>query len=75
MLPAFAALTEPIVVAKSARSRARVYEAIQILESAGILVPLTGGKRNQAWEPAGRPDLVAQMEAGVLPDPQPRRYS
>lgn len=70
MLPAFPALTGPVLVAKSARSRARVYEALQILESAGILVPLTGGKRNQAWEPAGLSDLIAQMEAGVLPDSQ-----
>jgi hypothetical protein len=70
MLPAFPALTGPVIVAKSARSRARVYEALQILESAGILVPLTGGKRNQAWEPAGLTDLIAQLEAGVLPDPQ-----
>ena len=45
-----------------------VYEALQMLGDAGVLVPLTSGKRNQAWEPAGLLNLIAQLEAGELAD-------
>ncbi|MEO5510529.1 MAG: Fic family protein [Longimicrobiales bacterium] len=68
MLPAFPSITGPVASAKSDRSRGRVYEALQILESAGVLVPLTSGKRNQAWEPRGLLDLIAGLESGVLPN-------
>jgi hypothetical protein len=62
MLPACPTISGPVAVARLNRSRGKTYEAIQTLEDAGILVPLTKGKRNQAWEPAGLLDLIAQME-------------
>jgi Fic family protein len=68
LLPGFPTISGPVAVAKSDRSRGKVYEALQILETAGILIPLTSGKRNQAWEPAGLLDLIEGLEAGELPD-------
>lgn len=62
MLPACPTISGPVAVARSGRSRGRTYEALQILEDAGILIPLTKGKRNKAWEPAGLLDLIADME-------------
>lgn len=34
----------------------------EILEDAGILIPLTKGKRNKVWEPAGLLDLMTDLE-------------
>lgn len=62
MLPACPTISGPVAVARLNRSRGKTYEAIQTLEDAGILIPLTKGKRNQAWEPAGLLELIAQME-------------
>lgn len=62
MLPACPTISGPVAVARLGRSRGKTYEALQILEDAGILIPLTKGKRNQAWEPAGLLDLIARME-------------
>jgi Fic family protein len=62
LLPACPTINGPVAVAKSSRSRGKTYEALQILEDAGILIPLTSGKRNKAWEPAGLLDLIAEME-------------
>jgi hypothetical protein len=62
MLPACPTLSGPVAVAKSNRSRGKTYEALQTLEDAGVLIPLTTGKRNKAWEPAGLLDLIAEME-------------
>lgn len=61
-LPAHPTITGPVAVAKLGRSRGKTYEALQMLEDAGILKRLTKGKRNQAWEPAGLLDLIAEME-------------
>jgi Fic family protein len=62
MLPACPTISGAVAVARLNRSRGKTYEAIQTLEDAGILIPLTQGKRNQSWEPAGLLDLIAQME-------------
>ncbi|MGQ0815580.1 MAG: Fic family protein [Gemmatimonadota bacterium] len=61
MLPACPTISGPVAVAKSNRSRGKTYEALQILEDTGILIPLTTAKRNKAWEPAGLLDLIAEM--------------
>ncbi len=34
---------------------------------AGVLLPLSGSRRNQAWEAAGLLHLLAGLEAGELP--------
>jgi Fe2+ or Zn2+ uptake regulation protein len=44
-----------------------VYQALEQLEKAGILIPLTAGRRNQTWEAAGLLDLLAGLEAGEQP--------
>lgn len=62
MLPACPTISGPVAVARLGRSRGKTYEALQILADAGILIPLTKGKRNQAWEPARLLDLIAKME-------------
>ena len=62
MLPACPTISGPVAVARLNRSRGKTYKALQTLEDAGVLIPLTSGKRNKAWEPAGLLDLIAQME-------------
>lgn len=66
-LPAHPIITAPVAAAATGRSRPQIYQAIDTLESAGILIPLTQGRRNRAWEAAGLLDLVAGLEAGEPP--------
>lgn len=57
-------------VAKSATGRSvRVYEALDQLETAGVLVPTSRSQRNRSWEAAGLIDLLEGLEAGELLDP------
>ena len=44
--------------------RPAVNQAAGILEAAGVLIPLTSGKRNRAWESQGLLELLAELEAG-----------
>jgi Fic family protein len=67
ILPAHPIITAPVATAVTARAKGRIYEAFQQLESAGILVPLSESRRNQAWEATGLLDLIAGLEAGRLP--------
>lgn len=66
LLPAHPMISAPVAVAATGRAKSRVYEAIGQLTRAGILVPLTSGKRNRCWEANGLLGLVAQLEAGEL---------
>jgi Fic family protein len=66
-LPAHPMISGPVATAVTGRARARVYEAIALLESAGVLVPLSMGKRNRWWEAVGLLDLIARIEAGQQP--------
>jgi hypothetical protein len=43
-----------------------VYQGIEQLQQAGVLVPLSESRRNQAWEAAGLLDIIAALEAGRL---------
>lgn len=67
VLPAHPMISAPVAVAVTGRSRARIYEAIEQLVAADVLVPLTEGKRNRWWEAAGFLELVGRMEGGTLP--------
>lgn len=67
LLPAHPMVSAPVAVAVSGRAKARVYEAIEQLVGAGVLLPLSEGKRNRWWEAAGLLDLVGRLEAGELP--------
>jgi hypothetical protein len=44
-----------------------VYEGIEQLVTAGVLLPLSTGQRNRWWEAAGLFDLIEQLEQGRLP--------
>jgi Fic family protein len=68
ILPAHPMITGPVAETATGGSRPSVYKAIRELRTAGVLVPLSEGKRNQSWEAAGLLDLLAQWEAGELPD-------
>jgi Fic family protein len=66
-LPAHPMISGPVAAAVTGRGWGRVYEATAILELAGVLVPLSTGKRNRWWEAVGLLDLVARLEGGQQP--------
>jgi Fic family protein len=70
LLPAHPMISAPVATAVTGRAKSRVYEAIEQLVSAGVLLPLSEGKRNRWWEAAGLLDLIAQLESGELPPRQ-----
>jgi Fic family protein len=67
LLPAHPLITAPVAAAVTGRSKPTTYQALQELESAGVLVPLTQFHRNRVWEAAGLLDLLAGLEAGQVP--------
>lgn len=67
VLPAHPLITASVAAAATGRSKAPIYEAIKDLETAGVLTPLSHGKRNQFWEAVGLLDLLAGLEAGQVP--------
>ena len=66
-LPAHPMITAPVAAAAIDVSKPVVYNAIQHLQTAGVLIPLSEGARNQSWEAVGLFDLLARLEAGDLP--------
>jgi hypothetical protein len=67
LLPAHPMISAPVATAVTGRAKGRVYEAIEQLVDAGVLVPLSEGKRNRWWEAAGLLDLIGRLEAGESP--------
>ncbi len=67
VLPAHPMISVPVATAASGRGRSRVFEAVGHLAAAGVLLPVSDGKRNRWWEAAGLLDLIGQLEAGALP--------
>lgn len=65
VLPAHPVITAPVAAASTGRSRPQIYQAIRLLERAGVLLPLTEQRRHQSWEAERLLDLVAGLEAGV----------
>jgi len=57
-------ISAPVATAVTHRSKSRVYEAIEQLTAAGVLIPLSSGQRNRWWEAAGLLDLIEQLESG-----------
>lgn len=49
------------------RAKVAVHMALDQLAEAGVLVALSGGRRNRSWEAAGLLDLIADLEAGQNP--------
>lgn len=64
ILPAHPMITAPVAASVTGGSRPSVQRSIRELEDAGILIPLSQGKRNQSWEAVGLLDLLGQLEAG-----------
>lgn len=64
-LPAHPIITVPVAVAVTQRTKPAIANAIDQLESAGILTRLTESARNRAWEAEGLLDLIAGLESGV----------
>ena len=67
LLPAHPMISAPVIAAVTQRAKSRVYEAIEQLVDAGVLTPLSEGRRNRYWEAADLLDLIAQLEGGRLP--------
>jgi Fic family protein len=63
-LPAHPIISAPVAAVATRRSRPQVYEALGQLENAGVLIPLTAGRRNRAWEADGLLDLLEALDAG-----------
>jgi Fic family protein len=67
VLPGHPVITLPVAVAASGRSKSSTAVAIEQLQDAGVLHPITQGKRNRAFEADGLLDLIAGLEAGDMP--------
>ena len=66
-LPAHPIITAPVAAAAVRRSKPQIYQALRMLEEAGVLIPISKGLRNRAWEAEGLLDLLAGLEAGDRP--------
>lgn len=67
VLPAHSMITGPAALAATGRARAAVYQALDRLQQAGILKPVSESKRNRVWEAVGMFDLLEGLEAGKAP--------
>lgn len=67
ILPAHPMITVSVAAAATGRSKPSVYQAVEQLVEAGVLVPLSTGRRNQSWEATGLFDLIRGLESGALP--------
>jgi Fic family protein len=67
VLPAYPVITAPVAARATGRSRPQIYEALEQLQAAGVVVPLSASRRNRSWQAAGLLDLLEQLEGGTLP--------
>ena len=67
VLPAHPIITAPVATVATGRVKTAIYDAIEQLVAARILVPLSESKRNRSWEATGLLDLIERLEAGQLP--------
>ena len=67
VLPGHPVITAPVAATETGRTRPAVYDGIRQLVAAGVLEPLTGSRRNQAWEAVGLLELLGELEAGRTP--------
>ncbi len=68
ILPAYPLITAPVAAAATGRSKPQVYRALDQLEAAGVVRPLSAARRNRCWEAVGLLDLLELLEAGQLAD-------
>jgi Fic family protein len=67
-LPAWPIITAPVAAAATRRSRPQIYKALEQLQAAGVLIPLSSGKRNRSWEASGLLALLDGLAAGAAPE-------
>ena len=65
VLPAHPIITVPVAVAATGRTKPAVSNAIEQMETAGILTRVTQSARNRAWEANGLLDHIVGLEAGM----------
>lgn len=71
VLPAQPIVTLPTAVVMVGRTKPAVNQAIEQLVAANVLILLSGGKRNRAWEASGLLDLLTRLESGEAPEGEP----
>ena len=64
ILPAYPVITASVAAAATGRSKPQIYEAIEQLQAAAVLLPLSATRRNRSWEAAGLLDVLERLEAG-----------
>jgi Fic family protein len=69
-LPAHPTISAPVASGAIKRSKPQVYQALETLENAGILIPISMNRRNRSWEAAGLLDLIERLEAAEPPPAQ-----
>ena len=62
ILPAHPIITAAAAIAATGRARSQVYQALEQLEQAGVLLPTSTSRRNRSWEGVGMLDLIETME-------------
>lgn len=67
-LPAHPMITVSVAATATGRSKPSAYQAFELLEQVGVLLPLSANRRNQSWEAKGLLDLIAGLESGTLPE-------
>lgn len=65
MLPAHPMITVPVAAAATGRTESSVHQAMEQLEAAGVLRPLSTSKRYQSWEAVGLLELIASMDVAM----------
>jgi Fic family protein len=64
-LPGHPLITVPVAVAVTGLTKAVVGQAMEHLQSAGVLTRASGGARNRTWEASGLLDLLNDLENGA----------
>jgi Fic family protein len=67
ILPGHPVISAPVAAAAAGRSKPQIYQALEQLEAAGVLVRLSASRRNRSWEAVGLLDVLERLEAGQLP--------
>lgn len=67
ILPGYPVISAPVAAAVTGRSKPQIYQGLEQLQAAGVLVPVSASRRNRSWEAAGLLRLLERLEAGQLP--------
>jgi Fic family protein len=62
ILPGHPIISVPVAVAATGRAKAAIQQAVDQLTDAGVLEPLSSGKRNRQWEAIGLLPLAEDFE-------------